>query len=465
MSTGRPDFGPLNTLADVATRGQPLPAPRSPRIAQATVPLGGQRLSPTSASGLYSEVPTSAEDPLTTSPSREPIQVEPIPGTVPSPEGYAAGDVSGPLGGHSAPPVPQRYSVSARAGLLHDRATSASPLRESPPAWPLLDVHPPLHRGTAGELRGPPYGHAAHLLPRLDTATQGLGTPRDGLLPPSRGSLPARDIDAAPARATAVGNLIDLTTDGADRLPNGVSGVSLLRDESPALRVPTPICSGDGQQSSHDALLQDASRIIESLSGAMHPPWKPRLLGLGRPRSPPQSTRHVATWTWQQGTGPPHGFVSWRGWSEQRRPRPGVPGDKMPPLFRGRTVQDANREAQGASMTPDPAAVYCEGCGVLRINEIPDVSKLHRSRVRVPEVVPPPAPPDLHAALDQPGAVDAVLSYMARRPEFAAAILDGSRFRMPVDVAMDGVSGEAAPSAPALSPEEERQLTEEILQF
>ncbi|KAG0419409.1 hypothetical protein HPB47_004133 [Ixodes persulcatus] len=120
-------------------------------------------------------------------------------------------------------------------------------------------------------------------------------------------------------------------------------------------------------------------------------------------------------------------------------------------------------------MTPDPAAVYCEGCGVLRINEIHDVSKVHRSRVRVPEVVPPPAPPDLHAALDQPGAVDAVLSYMARRPEFAAAILDGSLFRVPVDVAkdvaMDGVSGEAAPSAPALSPEEARQLAEELLQF
>lgn len=116
-------------------------------------------------------------------------------------------------------------------------------------------------------------------------------------------------------------------------------------------------------------------------------------------------------------------------------------------------------------MTPDPAAVYCEGCGVLRINEVHDDSKIHRSRVRAPEVVPPPAPPDLHAALDQPGAVDAVLSYMARRPEFAAAILDGSLFKMPVDVAMDGVSGEAAPSAPALSPEEERQLTEELLNF
>ncbi|KAM7312889.1 hypothetical protein ISCGN_009793 [Ixodes scapularis] len=130
MSTGRPNFGPLNTLADVATRGQPLPAPRSPRIAQATVPLGGQRLSPTSASGLYSEFPASAKGPLTTSPSREPIQAEPMTGTVPPPEGYAAGDVSGSLGGRSAPPVPQRDSVSVRAGLLHDRATSASPLRE-----------------------------------------------------------------------------------------------------------------------------------------------------------------------------------------------------------------------------------------------------------------------------------------------------------------------------------------------
>lgn len=140
------------------------------------------------------------------------------------------------------------------------------PLCESPPTWPLIDMHHPPQRDTTGELSGPPYGHTAHLLPRLDTATERLGTPRDGLLPPSRGSLPTRDIDAASAGATSVGNL---PTDGADRLPNGVSGVSLLRDESPALHVPTPVCSGNGQQSSHDALLQDASRIIESLSGAM----------------------------------------------------------------------------------------------------------------------------------------------------------------------------------------------------
>ncbi|KAG0431911.1 hypothetical protein HPB47_021341 [Ixodes persulcatus] len=138
-------------------------------------------------------------------------------------------------------------------------------------------------------------------------------------------------------------------------------------------------------------------------------------------------------------------------------PDQGSRANKLPPLFRGRTVQDADREGQGTSMTPDPAVVYCEGCRVLRIHEIHEESKIHLSCVQGARGGPPPlAPPDLHAALDQPGAVDAVLSHMARRPEFAAAVLDGSLFRMPVDVAMYGVSGEAATSAPVLSPEEER---------
>ncbi|KAG0437709.1 hypothetical protein HPB47_017320 [Ixodes persulcatus] len=132
--------------------------------------------------------------------------------------------------------------------------------------------------------------------------------------------------------------------------------------------------------------------------------------------------------------------------------RSGVPSEKLPPLLRGCTVLDADREARGTSMTPDPAAVYCE---------VHDWSKIHLSHVWVPEVVPPPVPPDLQTALDQPGATDAVLSYMAQQPEFAAALLDGRLFRMPVD----GVSGEAAPSAPALSPEEKQQLTEELLKF
>ncbi|KAM7287457.1 zinc finger protein 79-like [Ixodes scapularis] len=73
-------------------------------------------------------------------------------------------------------------------------------------------------------------------------------------------------------------------------------------------------------------------------------------------------------------------------------------------------------------MTPDPAAVYCDGCGVLRIHKVHDWSKVHLSRVQVPEVVLPPVLPDLHTALNQPGATDAVLSYMARRPEFAALL-------------------------------------------
>ncbi|KAG0438840.1 hypothetical protein HPB47_016848 [Ixodes persulcatus] len=92
------------------------------------------------------------------------------------------------------------------------------------------------------------------------------------------------------------------------------------------------------------------------------PPWKPVSWGWGGPLPATKSTRHVATWTWQQGTGPPHGFVSWRGWSEQRRPRPGSRATSCPALS-GPHGPGRDREAQGASMTPDPAAVYCEAAG------------------------------------------------------------------------------------------------------
>ncbi|KAG0442255.1 hypothetical protein HPB47_015750 [Ixodes persulcatus] len=179
-----------------------------------------------------------------------------------------------------------------------------------------------------------------------------------------------------------------------------------------------------------------------------------------------KSTHHVATWTWQQGTGAATLLRLLAGMVGPAAAQRGVPGDKLPPLFRGRKVRDADREGQGASMTPDPAAVYCEGCGVLRIHEIHEESKIHLIRVRVPEVVPPHAPPELHDTLDQPG----------RRGRCRAVVhgaTAGVRGRHPGRQPLqdahgrgDGrVSGDAAPSAPVPSPEEERQLTEELLQF
>ncbi|KAM7311134.1 uncharacterized protein ISCGN_008041 [Ixodes scapularis] len=225
MSADQPDFGALIMLADVATGGQPLAAPLPPVGYPATGSVSGRWFAPTLASGLSREVRTLAEDPMTPSPFRDPGQARPTPGAPSTLKGNAVGNMSGPPSGYSAPSLHPRDSVSQRADVPHDDATRASPLRDS---------------------------------------------------------IRARDAVTAPIRANPAGDLIELPSNvpqdppghsipplGGDSLPNGLSGVSPLPDFSPSRRTPAATHSGNDLAGSHDALLQEATRIIGSPSGAM----------------------------------------------------------------------------------------------------------------------------------------------------------------------------------------------------
>ncbi|KAG0438797.1 hypothetical protein HPB47_016868 [Ixodes persulcatus] len=90
-----------------------------------------------------------------------------------------------------------------------------------------------------------------------------------------------------------------------------------------------------------------------------------------------------------------------------RHPRSRAPSRVVLPVFLGRTTDEVDREAQGACFAPDPGAVYMRR---LRhtIHEAHKKCRYHRDRVTTPSA--DPAPTDLHTALNQPSAAEAVLT-------------------------------------------------------
>lgn len=97
----------------------------------------------------------------------------------------------------------------------------------------------------------------------------------------------------------------------------------------------------------------------------------------------PVETKSVACWTFQHGTEEPRCFFSNTKWPKQRRVVRGLPDDKIPTLFRGRTVTVMDRLAEGACVEPAEDAVYCKVCGGLVIvQERHEESRLHQSRLR-----------------------------------------------------------------------------------
>ncbi|KAG0422812.1 hypothetical protein HPB47_001393 [Ixodes persulcatus] len=94
-------------------------------------------------------------------------------------------------------------------------------------------------------------------------------------------------------------------------------------------------------------------------------------------------------------------------------------------------MNEVDREAQGACFAPDPGVKYCGVCGTLRLHEVHEKCRYHRDRVRGTTPSADPAPTNLHATLDQPGALEAVLPYMTKKPGFVAAVLDGSLLQLP----------------------------------
>ncbi|KAM7290544.1 hypothetical protein ISCGN_027164 [Ixodes scapularis] len=164
-----------------------------------------------------------------------------------------------------------------------------------------------------------------------------------------------------------------------------------------------------------------------------------------------RSVRHVTTWTSQRGTEPSRCYVSWHKWSQQRRPRLGAPSRAVLPVFLGRTMDKEDREAQGTCFAPDPGAMYCGVCGTLHLHEVHERWRYHRDRVRGATPSANPAPTDLHAALDQPGAVEAVLAYMTQRQGFLAAVLEGSLLQLPATAAVPAETGDVLSAGAATS--------------
>lgn len=117
-------------------------------------------------------------------------------------------------------------------------------------------------------------------------------------------------------------------------------------------------------------------------------------------------TRSVACWTFQHGTDSPVWFFSERKWAKQRKIFRGRPDDKMPALFRGRTITAMDRLAQGACLEPPEDSVYCKVCGVLVIvPETHGASRFHQSRLR-PQFSKEPLDPLIEDMMLNPGVLD-----------------------------------------------------------
>ncbi|XP_077557029.1 uncharacterized protein LOC144170876 [Haemaphysalis longicornis] len=151
----------------------------------------------------------------------------------------------------------------------------------------------------------------------------------------------------------------------------------------------------------------------------------------GSPRStgpapqPPQrpSSSDVATWTHQAGTEAPVAFASWRPWRRQERARVGMAPERLFQPFQGRTVADADRAAEGASL-PLPLGTRLCGCGAVMLHPCHRTGPLLRTRTQAAgasssAAAPPPPPPQ------GPGgtAAEFMVRRAAQEPEFALWLL------------------------------------------
>ncbi|KAH9384083.1 hypothetical protein HPB48_026066 [Haemaphysalis longicornis] len=156
------------------------------------------------------------------------------------------------------------------------------------------------------------------------------------------------------------------------------------------------------------------------LHGGLPPP----AAEIRRPRPP----RTVATWVCQAGNEPLHGYFSAAAWSGQVRCEVGLQLDRVPQVFRGRTLADHGAAFPGGVATPDPGARYCAICGLLVVAaEYHETSERHKAAVEAARAARAaatgprraPAAASAAAALD----VDTVRARMRADPAFAAAIL------------------------------------------
>ncbi|KAH8037550.1 hypothetical protein HPB51_013340 [Rhipicephalus microplus] len=139
----------------------------------------------------------------------------------------------------------------------------------------------------------------------------------------------------------------------------------------------------------------------------------------GEPTASPHGRNHrdVATWTSQDGGDPPVSYVSSRPWRRQERARVGVAPAHLYRPFQGRTVEDADRRANGACL-PGPAGTrFCE-CGAVVIHNSHELGKLHRHRTQATQ------PSSRESSQERSGAaVRAMLARAAQEADFAQWLL------------------------------------------
>lgn len=137
-------------------------------------------------------------------------------------------------------------------------------------------------------------------------------------------------------------------------------------------------------------------------------------------------------------------YASWRPWRRQERARVGMAPERLFRPFQGRTVADADRAAEGASL-PLPLGTRLCGCGAVMLHPCHRTGPLHRARTQAAgasssAAAPPPPPPP-----QGPGgtAAELMVRRAAQEPEFALWLLQ---------VATVHASAQGPPPAPATGP-------------
>ncbi|KAL3197890.1 hypothetical protein MRX96_053857, partial [Rhipicephalus microplus] len=110
-------------------------------------------------------------------------------------------------------------------------------------------------------------------------------------------------------------------------------------------------------------------------------------------------------------------YVSSRPWRRQERARVGVAPAHLYRPFQGRTVEDADRRANGACLPVPAGTRFCE-CGAVVIHNSHELGKLHRHRTQATQ------PSSRESSQERSGAaVRAMLARAAQEADFAQWLL------------------------------------------
>ncbi|KAG0411195.1 hypothetical protein HPB47_011699 [Ixodes persulcatus] len=312
MSTSQPNFRSLTTLAEVATRG--LTSDPLVPIGDPAASYASRVLSPSQPGEPLIGGRASVDGPTRASPFRD--------GSLLRSEPYAAPIRASVVGSFDATPL-GGGADHRHLGVATDQANAlpGSHMTTSPVRDGYQVRRPPGHFPMGGN---PAAGPSAPLFCGAAPSSVQFGaTPiRDCALPDGHEAvpLPQDNIPPWPAQSTtpigvnAAGDLIELPADNVhppapcDPAPfragaSPVSGLeaSLFGDGPRAPPVSSAAPLGAGAGSSHDVLLQEAARVIESLTGAM----QHRETGQAAANEAGGSTEGWSTWFCSSAVGVP----------------------------------------------------------------------------------------------------------------------------------------------------------------